>query len=337
MHVPLYLLEHPPVNRQQPRRLILNRFISLPLHNDLAPGKRAIYGGLLVAAVLGLAACGSKDSEKKPGQALVKVNGEEITTLQLNDELGRANVPAAQQEAASRQLLESLIDRQLILAEAARNKMDRTPEVMKSIERAKAQIIAQAYVQSATSKLVRPSKAEVEDYYQKHPEFFSQRKQFDMKQVVLSSNDFNDTFKRFLDTAKSLDEVASWLEKNGTRFARGQLTRASTDMPPEMSSKLLTMPKTQLFIVREGPNTLINAITDIKDAPVSSADAAQQIEKFLMNKKIKEAMDAEIAHLRSTAKIEYLGASAPVAASAPAVPGAGGPGAASAALPAGQK
>lgn len=306
----------------------MTRLNDLPVTGEqkFAPDRRALYGMMALAVIAGLTACGSKEPEKKPGQTLARVNGEEITTLQLNDELSRANVQPGQQEAAAKQLLESLIDRQLILAEAARNKMDRTPDVMKAIERAKAQIIAQTYVQSITSKLAKPSKVEVDDYFQKHPEFFSQRKQFDMKQLVLSSNDFSDNFKRALDSAKSLDEVAAWLEKNGIRYARGQLSRSSTDMPPEMSAKLLAMPKTQLFIVREGGNSLINAIVDIRDAPVTAKDAAPQIEKYLINKKIKEAMDAEIAHLRSTAKIEYLGASAPVAAAtAAAQPVAGGP------------
>ncbi|MBI5659256.1 MAG: peptidyl-prolyl cis-trans isomerase, EpsD family [Nitrosomonadales bacterium] len=273
-----------------------------------------LCGVLVLAVAAGLAACDSKGKKEKAGQALAKVNGEEITVLQLNDELSRANVQPGQQEAASKQLLESLIDRQLILAEAARNKMDRTPDVMKAIERAKAQIIAQAYLQSITAKLTKPSRAEVEDYFQKHPEFFAQRKQFDMKQLVISGNDFNDNFKRALDSARSLDDVAAWLDKNGVRYGRGQLTRTSTDMPPEMSSRLLAMPRSQLFIVREGGNSLINALVDIKDAPVAAKDAAPQIEKYLFNKKLKEAADAEVAHLRSSAKIEYLGASAPVAA-----------------------
>lgn len=300
----------------------MDRFNLLSATGEIKPAPyRRVYGVIgMFAIVVGLAACGSKDAEKKPGQTLVRVNGEEITALQLNDELSRANVPPGQQEAATKQLLESLIDRQLVLAEAARNKMDRTPDVVKAIERAKAQIIAQTYVQSITSKLAKPSIAEVDEYFQKHPEFFSHRKQFDMKQLVISSNDVSDSFKRALDAAKSLDEVAAWLEKNGVRHARGQLSRSSTDMPPEMSAKLLTMPKTQLFIVREGGNTLINAIVDIRDAPVSAKDAAPQIEKFLVNKKIKEAMDAEIAHLRSSAKIEYVGASAPVAAPVSAAP-----------------
>ena len=118
---------------------------------------------LVAVAVAGLAACGNKD--KQAGQSLVRVNGQDITVLQLNDELQRANVQADKQEAASKQLLESLIDRQLILGEAMRDKIDRSPQVVQAIERAKAQIIAQAYLQGITSKVAKPSKAEIDDYY----------------------------------------------------------------------------------------------------------------------------------------------------------------------------
>ena len=51
-----------------------------------------------------LCACGPKGSDATPGQALASVNGVEITALQLNEELARAGVGAAGQEAASKQL-----------------------------------------------------------------------------------------------------------------------------------------------------------------------------------------------------------------------------------------
>ena len=54
----------------------------------------------LILAAAGLSACGNKARESKPGQALASVNGKEITVLQLNEELQRANLQAA---AAERQ------------------------------------------------------------------------------------------------------------------------------------------------------------------------------------------------------------------------------------------
>ena len=60
---------------------------------------------LAVTMAVTLVACGK--SESKSGQALVKVGKEEVTALQLNEELQRVNVPAAQQPQARKQVLES--------------------------------------------------------------------------------------------------------------------------------------------------------------------------------------------------------------------------------------
>ncbi|MFZ5523285.1 MAG: EpsD family peptidyl-prolyl cis-trans isomerase [Pseudomonadota bacterium] len=279
--------------------------------NTSLPYRRVLCGVLLLVVAVGLSACGNK--EKKAGQALVRVDGEEITVLQINDELKRAGVKADQQEVATKQLLEKLIDRQLVIAEATRNKIDRSPGVIQAIERAKAQIIAQAYLESITSKLAKPSMAEIDDYFQKHPEYFAQRKQFDMQQLVFATKDLSDELKSAIDSAKTLDEVASWLDRHNVGYARGQLSRSTTDLPELMVAKLKELKKGELFIVNEGENSMLNSIIDIKDSPVMAKNVAPQIAQYLSSLKAKEAAETEIKHLRSSAKIEYFNASAPPA------------------------
>lgn len=291
----------------------MNNFnmLSLTKINNIVPFRPMLCIVLVLLTAAGLSACGNR--EKKAGQALVRVNGEEITVLQINDELRRAGVRADQQKTATKQLLESLIDRQLILTEAMRNKIDRTPEVMQAIERAKAQIIAQAYLKSIVTKIDKPSTAEINDYFQKHPEYFTQRKQYDIQQLVIATKDTSDELKTAIDSAKSLNEVEAWLDGHNVRYARGQLSRSTTDLPEQVIAKLKEMQKGELFIINEGENSMINTIADIKDSPVTVKNAAPQIEQYLINKKTKEAADAEITLLRSMAKIEYLNASAPIA------------------------
>lgn len=293
---------------------------------SLMSGNFSVSQRRLVAVVLALgmatalSACGKK--EQKSGQALVSVNGEEITMLQLNEELQRAGVQPGQQEAASKQLLEALIDRQLLQNEAARDKTDRDPKVVQAIERAKALIIAQAYMQKRVGVIARPSKTEVQAYFDKHPEFFSQRKQFDMRQLVIASKDMTDDLKKAMDNAKSIEEVATWLDAHSVKYARNQVSRTTADLAPELGAKLLNMPKGQLFIIREGERSLLISIADVKDAPVTLEVAAPQIEQFLMNAKSKEAAAAEIARLRAAAKIDYLGKTAPEKPAAAAAPAA---------------
>lgn len=268
--------------------------------------------GMLLAASVALTACNS--SETKTGQTLAKVDGEEITVLQLNEELKRADIPPGQQEAARKQLLETLIDRQVLIDEAVRNKMDRTPEVMQAIGRAKAQIIAQAYLHAMTARIDKPSQAEIDDYFQKHPEFFTNRKQFDMTEVLISTRDFNEEVKSAIGPAKSLDEVVAWLDSHNVQYRRGHLSRTTADLPQEISARLQDLPKDHLFLVNEEGNTMFVSLVAVNDSPVTAKDAAPLIEQYLIKNKAKEMADTEIAHLRSLAKIEYLAASAPAAA-----------------------
>ena len=272
----------------------------------------ALWSSLCVTLILGtalvLAACGHNES--KTEQPLVRVNGTEITLAQVNDELKRAGVKPGQQEATARRLLESLIDRHLILAEALRNKIDRNTVVVQTIEHAKMQVITQAYLKSLNTKIPKPSAAEINDYYRQHPEYFVYRKQFDLQQLAIASRDFSNELKLVADSAKSLDEIAAWLDKHNVRYVRGQLSRNTTDLPEQMVAKLKKVQKGQVFIVDERENSSINLITNIRTNPITAKTAAPLIEQYLFNKKIKAAAEAEITRLRALAKIEYLKAPA---------------------------
>jgi len=271
--------------------------------NKLNVQSLRLAAGVVLLAVL--AACGPKQ-KKDPGQALASVNGEEVTAMQLSEEMQRANVPAAQQIAAKKPLLESLIDRQVLQNAAVADKVDRDPKVVQAIERAKSQIIAQAYLQKKVGVVAPPSKAEVADYYAKHPEFFAQRKQIGMNQLMFATADMSEKAKAYIDNAKTLDEVAAWFKENNVKFAHNQISRSTSDLPPELGGRLTSMKPGQLFLIKEGERSLLNTVTEIKDAPVTLEVAGAQIEQFLMNGKSKEAATAEIARLRAAAKIEYL-------------------------------
>jgi peptidyl-prolyl cis-trans isomerase C len=253
-----------------------------------------------------LAACGEKAGEKKPGQALASVNGEEVTVLQLNEELQRANVTAGQQDTAGKQLLQVLIDRQLLQDAAARENLDRDPKVMQAVERARSLIVAQAYLQKRIGSVARPASGEVEDYFNKHPGFFANRKQFSMNELVIATGDLTPDVRAAADGARSLEEVAVWLDAHKIKYGRTHITRSTADVPPQLSEKLLGMPKGQLFVVKEGARAMFIAVAEVKDAPVSLQVAAPQIEQFLMKKKNQELAAGELKRLRASARIEYL-------------------------------
>lgn len=197
---------------------------------------------------------------------------------------------------------------------------------MQAIDRAKSLIIAQAYLQKRVGNVTKPTSKEVEDYFNAHPEFFSNRKQFSMSEIVIGANDLTPEVRAAADSAKSLEEVAVWMDAHKIKYGRTQITRSTADVPPQLSSKLLGMPKGQLFVVKEGPRAMFISVNEVKDAPVTLAVAAPQIEQFLVNKKNKELASAELQRLRADAKIEYINKSMmPDPKAAPAMPAGGVP------------
>jgi peptidyl-prolyl cis-trans isomerase C len=254
----------------------------------------------------GLGACGDKAADRKPGQALASVNGAEVTVLQLNEELQRANVAANQQDTTSKQLLQVLIDRQLLQDAAARENLDRDPKVMQAVDRARSLIVAQAYLQKRIANVARPTPQEVDAYFNENPDFFTSRKQFSMNELVIAAADLTPEVRAAADGARSLEEVAVWLDAHKIKYGRTQVTRTTADVPRQLAEKLLGMPKGQLFAVKEGPRAMFVAVTEVREAPVSLQVAAPQIEQFLMKRKKQELAAEELKHLRSGASIVYL-------------------------------
>ena len=264
--------------------------------------------GTLVALTIGasLTGCGDKSNDSKASQSLVRVNGKEITVHQLNEELARANIQPAQKDEASKQILNALVDRQLLEQAALKTKVDRDPNVMQTIERAKSQIIAQAYLQGRVASIGKPEKAEIETFYKESPQLFSNRKLVEMEQLLIDSRYVGEEFKSALGGFKTLQEVAVWLDAKGIQYDRGEVARSVAELPPQIAERLKDARRGQLFVIGMGPRTMLVLMNSVKDSPVSLADATPQIEQLLLNKKRKEAGEAAVAKLRSEANIEYL-------------------------------
>lgn len=264
--------------------------------------------GTLVALTIGasLTGCGDKSNDSKASQSLVRVNGKEITVHQLNEELARANIQPAQKDDVSKQLLNALVDRQLLEQAALKAKIDRDPNVMQAVERAKAQLISQAYLQSKIANIGKPEQSEIEIFYKQNPTLFANRQLVEMEQLLIDSRYINDDFKSALGGFKTLQEVATWLDAKGIQYDRGEVARSIAELPPQISERLKDARKGQLFVVGMGPRTMLVLMDSVKSSPVSLKDATSQIEQILLNKKRKEVGEAEIQRLRADAKIEYL-------------------------------
>jgi EpsD family peptidyl-prolyl cis-trans isomerase len=267
---------------------------------------RAVAIAASTISLVCLSAC--HGSDPKSGQTLVRVNGDEITVHQLNDELSHtpiADKSATAQDAQRKQLLDALVDRQLLVGAAVHEKLDRDPNVMQAIDRAKAQILAQAYLQSRVDGLDKPSKTDVEAYFRDHPEFFAQRKLYEVKQVIIDAKDVTPDLNTAIDNAKTMDDVIAWLDTHKIENTKSESIRPSADLPPQILSKMQGHTEPQFFVLNEGGKSLLVSTAYLKDNPVTLQMAEPEIMRFLVNKKSQEAGEAELKRLRTVAKLEY--------------------------------
>src|SRR5689334_8138215 len=99
---------------------------------------------LPVCAVLTLTAC-SRHAQTN-SQVVATVDDREITVSQLNQALAGVN-PDALTPALTRQAIDSLVSEELLVRDALQNRLDRDPATVAAIERARRQILAQAYAE----------------------------------------------------------------------------------------------------------------------------------------------------------------------------------------------
>src|SRR5450830_618235 len=217
------------------------------LANPLATVGKVV---LMLVVISLIASCGKKHGEDKTSQSIVRVNGDEITVHQINNELQRANVQPGQQEIAGKQITQALVDRQILVQEALKTKLDRNPQVMQAIENAKTQILAQAYLESKVSSLAKPTSAEVTDYRTKHADIFANRKIYITDELAFTVEASNSAeFQSLGKSAKSLKDVTQWLGAHQIKYTLTRAAHAAETKPPPLLTKFSQMAIGELIII----------------------------------------------------------------------------------------
>jgi peptidyl-prolyl cis-trans isomerase C len=266
---------------------------------------------LLAASLPCLVSCHAGES-RQPSQALATVNGIDITVHQVNAEL-RAAPGSGDPRQLQQRALARVIDRDLLAHRAIQEKIDRDPVVLMAIERSRAQILAQAYLQSRLGTAIKPGPADIATYTQDHPALFVNRKLYSLRTLALPAAALSAEVAGLIDAAGSLDEVAAMLRRRQIAFADDQAYRSSADLPPPLLANLAVVSRRPVFIMRDGEQALVAALTLVRDTPVSGVEAASQAEQLLAASAARQYAQRELGRLRQGATIIYAKGSEPVA------------------------
>lgn len=285
---------------------------------------RATIRSLLTALTLGaLAACGGDDdnAENKPAsQVAAKVNKEELSVHQVNYVLQRQPGLAPEDTtAASRIVLERLIDQELALQKAEESKIDRSPRVLQAMEAARREIVARAYLEAVGEAAQKPSDSEIRAYYEANPALFSERRIYSFQEIAIESKpEQADMLREKLKASKTVNEFLDYLKANNIRFAGSQAVRAAEQLPLNTLPTVAKMKDGEsMFNVLPSGGVQVVVLAGSRSQPVDVERATPAIEQFLLNERKRKLIEQDMKALRSAAQIEYVGQFAEGAASAP--------------------
>jgi len=243
---------------------------------------------LFLALLLLLAACQQAD----PHGVLAKVNGAEILADQ----------------ASGHQGLEHIIDRELLVQKALEAGLDRDPLVAQSLENARRQILAQAWLERSAAGSGKPQPEEVRSFYADNPALFSERRIYRLSELTVpAGSELLDVLRGQVLVARDIDEVAAWLRQRNATFRPASSVLPAEQLPLSYLPRLARMQPGEIAVFDAPNGVTVVQLLEAQEAPLSEREAAPMIETFLSGRRRLELAAAEVKRLREVARIEYVG------------------------------
>jgi len=289
---------------------------------------------VITGAVL-LVGCGEK-KEKAASQTAAKVNRDEITVHQINFVLQQQrNIRPEQADAASKQILERLVDQELALQKADELKVDRDPRVVQQLEAARREIIARAYLEKVGEAATKPTAEDIKKYYDDKPALFKERRIYSIQEIAIEAKPEQVAgLREKLTASKNINEFVEYLKASDYRFNGNQAVRAAEQLPLQSLDTFSKMTDGQAVLVPAATGVQVVVLAGSRSQPVNEEQARPAIEQFLLNERKRKLIEDDVKAMRAASKIEYIGKFAEAAASAPAGGAAAAAAAATAAAPA---
>ena len=255
----------------------------------------------LTSLSLALAGC----QKKAEGQVVAVVNGEEITSNELNAEIAELNVPANVDKTRVRaEVLQTMVKRRL-LAQAAKDAgLDRDPTYVSQERRMKEQLLVSMYGKKAFDTVAVPDTAKVDQYISSHPTLFGGRMRYKLDQIVFDPP--ADTKKlQPLTGLHNMADIASWLNQQKIKFQRGGNTMDSAGVPPDVMAKIKALPAGEPFIVPNNGKVVVSVITGSEPVTVPADQARPLAVQAIRREELNKIGEQRLKEAEAKAKIDY--------------------------------
>jgi EpsD family peptidyl-prolyl cis-trans isomerase len=270
-----------------------------------------------------LVGCGAK-KDTSASQTAARVGKDEVTVHQINFVLQQQRgLRPEEVDAASKLILERLIDQQLLLRKADGLKLDRDLRVMEQIEAGKADILARAATEKLGEAATKPTPEDIKRYFDANPALFSDRRVYDLQEINIEVEaEQVSELRDKLASTKNIHEFIEYLKTTNLRFAGNQVTRAAEQLPQARLDEISKMKDGQATIYLGPKSVQVLVMVSTRSQPVTEEQARPAIEQFLLGERRRKLVEDDLKALRGSAKIEYLGKFAEAAVTIRSAPSA---------------
>ena len=257
-----------------------------------------------VAVAVSLAAC-SKGEPK--GQVVARVDKDEITVIDLQQELGGFKAPDAKvKKLAEQQALNAIIGRKIVAQAAEKQKIDKTPEFAREEEKTRELLLTQSLQDKLAKAVPAPSGDEVRSYIAAHPDLYSARKLLAVEGMRFAAPADRSIFAA-LQPLNTLEDVSALLKARNVNFqpASGEIDALAVD--PRFAEQLLKLKPGEVFVVPQNNLVMVAKITGMKTAPVSDAVAVRHATAVLRSQRTQESMQRQMGSIIAAgrSKVKY--------------------------------
>ncbi len=281
--------------------------------------RRTAWTATLVSSALLLAAC--TGHKKDATQSAARVDGTEITVHQINYRLQRERgLRPEQQEEAGRKILEQLIDEQLIVEKAEKNKVDLEPGAQQALDAARREVLARSYVEQAAQNVPTPTDPAMKTYYDANPDLFSNRRIYTLQEYLAKVPEAQvPALRALVEGGKPTAQVEAWFKANSFPYRGQQSTHPAEQVPLNALKTLAAVQDGHGLVASAGDQVHVTYVTASTAAPVTFDKAKPAIGQFLLIEARRSATTGNLAALKSSGKIDYAPQYAALAASGPAL------------------
>ncbi|MCX7918306.1 MAG: peptidylprolyl isomerase [bacterium] len=257
------------------------------------------------------AKAGVTAGEPAAKEIVAEVNGKKITVSEFNAQLERiaGNEPTqADNPMLKQKLLDGMVKEALIMQEAEKLGVEKDPEVQKSLEQAKQQILVRAVVEKEViDKVKSVDEKELKSFYEENKAQFQTGEKVRARHILVKTKAEADQIKVQLDKGADFAKLAK--EKSldtGTKENGGDLGFfGKGEMVPEFENAAFSLSTGKISppVKSQFGYHIIKVEEKKPSAPLSFEEAKPYIERRLINQKQRERLELWLAELEKSAKI----------------------------------